>query len=122
MIAEINAAYRPALIVLDAVEAFVDGGPDRGRRVAPEVMLVGDDRVAVDAVGVALLRRFGTTAVVSQGPIFAQEQMARAVEVGLGAAGPQDIDLVSDDDEGWAYARRLRDILAQENPHMPPMA
>ena len=46
-------------------------------------------------------------------PIFAQEQMARAVEVGLGAAGPQDIDLVSDDDEGWAYARKLREILAQ---------
>ena len=113
MIAEINAAYRPALIVLDAVEAFVDGGPDRGKLVTPAVMLVGDDRVAVDAVGVALLRRFGTTAVVSQGPIFAQEQLARAVELGLGVSGPEQIELVTDDPESQAYAAELEALLRQ---------
>jgi len=31
MIADINAAYEPALIVLDGVEAFVTGGPDNGK-------------------------------------------------------------------------------------------
>ncbi len=54
MIAEINAAYQPALIVMDGVEAFVRGGPDRGDLVAANVMLAGTDRVAIDAVGVAL--------------------------------------------------------------------
>ncbi|MHB1134122.1 MAG: DUF362 domain-containing protein [Chloroflexota bacterium] len=113
MIAELNAAYQPALVVLDAVEAFVEGGPDRGKLVEPQVMLVGDDRVAVDAVGVALLRRFGTTPVVSQGPIFAQEQLARAVELGIGVAGPEQIELATDDPESRAYAAEIEALLRQ---------
>ncbi len=84
MIAEINAAYRPSLVVLDGVEAFVTGGPDHGKRVDAEVVLAGTDRIAIDAVGVALLRHFGTTPEVSRGKIFEQEQIARAVELGLG--------------------------------------
>ena len=84
MIAEVNAAYRPELIVLDGVEAFVTGGPDRGKLVDAGVVLAGTDRVAVDAVGVALLRHFGTTPEVSRGTIFQQEQIARAVQLGLG--------------------------------------
>jgi len=31
-----------------------------------------------------MLRLFGTTPEVSQGPIFKQEQIARAIELGLG--------------------------------------
>src|SRR5512143_277692 len=46
MIAEINAGYRPDLVVLDGVEAFVTGGPDQGKRVEPGVILAGTDRVA----------------------------------------------------------------------------
>ena len=33
MIAEINEPFRPALIVLDGIDAFVDGGPMTGKRV-----------------------------------------------------------------------------------------
>jgi uncharacterized protein (DUF362 family) len=113
MIAEINAAYRPDLIVLDGVEAFVDGGPDRGTLVESQVVLAGTDRVAIDAVGVALLRYYETTAQVSYGPIWEQEQIARAVELGLGAAGPEEIELVTDDPESAAYAEEIRQILQQ---------
>ena len=38
MIAKMNVAYRPRLIVIDGVEAFVDGGPMTGtsdRRTSP---------------------------------------------------------------------------------------
>jgi len=31
MIAEINQAYNPSLILLDGIEAFVDGGPAKGQ-------------------------------------------------------------------------------------------
>jgi uncharacterized protein (DUF362 family) len=81
MIAEINTAYKPDLIVLDGVQAFTNGGPDQGKIVQSNVILAGTDRVAIDAVGVALLRHFGTTPEVSQGAIFDQEQIARAVQV-----------------------------------------
>ena len=114
MIAEINVAYQPALIVLDGVEAFVDGGPDRGKRVAAQAILAGTDRVAIDAVGVAILRYFGTTPAVSQGSIFQQEQIARAVELGLGVDSPEEIALITDDPESAAYAGEIQHILQQE--------
>ncbi|MSP11478.1 MAG: DUF362 domain-containing protein [Chloroflexi bacterium] len=107
MIAEINTAYTPALIVLDGVEAFVNGGPDTGKRVWSEVVLAGTDRIAVDAVGVALLRHFGTTPEVSKGSIFGQEQIARAVELGLGVDKPEKIRLVTGDPESAAYAAEI---------------
>ncbi len=60
MIAEINLGYRPQLIVLDGVEAFVDGGPSTGKKVEADVFVGGTDRVAVDAVGVAILKDLGS--------------------------------------------------------------
>jgi uncharacterized protein (DUF362 family) len=111
MIAEINAAYRPELIVLDGVEAFVNGGPDRGKLVKAGVVLAATDRIAVDAVGVALLRHFGTTPEVSRGAIFEQEQIARAAQLGLGVTGPGEIALVTGDQESADFASKIRDIL-----------
>jgi uncharacterized protein (DUF362 family) len=65
MIAEANAVYNPALVVLDGVQAFIDNGPERGRKVWGEVILAGTDRVAIDAVGLALLRSLGYTGVAA---------------------------------------------------------
>ncbi|MBI4735281.1 MAG: DUF362 domain-containing protein, partial [candidate division NC10 bacterium] len=87
MIAEINQLYRPAMVVMDGLEAFTDGGPESGTLVAPQVMVFGTDRVAVDAVGVAILRMHGGNATISRGRIFEQEQIARAAQLGLGARG-----------------------------------
>ena len=114
MIAEINTAYEPALIVLDGVEAFVKGGPAKGQKVDAGVILVGKDRIAVDAVGVAMLRHFGTTRAVQKGPIFEQPQIARAVELGLGVGSPDEIELVTGDNESAAYAAQIREILLGE--------
>lgn len=111
MIAEVNAAYTPDLAVIDGVEAFTTGGPDVGTRVHPQVVLAGVDRVALDAVGVALLRYFGTTPEVAAGPIFGLEQLARAVELGLGVSGPEAIELVTDNPESAAYAEQLQPLL-----------
>lgn len=112
MIAEINTSYAPALIVLDGVEAFTTGGPDRGNIVAARVMVAGTDRVAVDAVGVAILRLLGTTPEVARGKIFGQDQIARAVELGVDAVRrPGHIKLVTGDAPSAAFARRVRGML-----------
>jgi uncharacterized protein (DUF362 family) len=113
MIAEVNAAYQPDLIVLDGVKAFVDGGPAQGKQVNAQIILAGTDRVAIDAVGVAILRYFGTTPVVSQGAIFQQEQIARAVELGLGVDGPEKIELITDDPDSKAYAAQIQEVLTR---------
>ena len=114
LIAEINAAYSPDLVVLDGVEAFVDGGPAHGTRVNADVILAGNDRVAIDAVGVAILRLLGTNPQVSQGPIFKQDQIARAVELGLGVTSPDQIKFVTDDPESEEFAGKVREILLKD--------
>lgn len=112
MIAEINTAYTPALIVLDGVEAFVDGGPDSGTKVQSQMVLAGTDRIAIDAVGVAILRMFGTTPEVSRGRVFEQEQIARAVELGLGVDAAEKIAFITGDADSAAYAEQIREVLA----------
>ena len=113
MIAELNAGYRPRLIVLDGVSAFTDGGPSRGELKAGNVMIAGDDRVAVDAVGLAVLKELGSNQTIMGRRIFEQEQIARAVELNLGARGPAEIELVAADTESRALASRLERILAE---------
>lgn len=108
MIAEINAAYRPDLILMDGVEAFVRGGPARGEVVHSQVVVAGVDRVAVDAVGVAILREFGTTPAVQTGAIFEQAQIARAVQLGLGIQHPDQIDWATPDQTSREFANRLQ--------------
>jgi uncharacterized protein (DUF362 family) len=111
MIAEINAAYTPALIVLDGVEAFISGGPDSGERVSSEVILAGTDRVALDAVGIALLRYFGCKTEASKGKVFEQEQIARAVDLGLGVDSPEKIEFLTGDMDSAAFGEKIKEIL-----------
>ena len=116
MIAELNTGYRPDLIVLDGVTAFTDGGPSTGVLKAGNVMIAGDDRVAVDAVGLAMLKLLGSNDAIMQTPIFAQEQIVRAVELNLGVSSPALIDIVTPgrDRASDALAGHLRGVLARE--------
>ncbi|OGO30916.1 MAG: hypothetical protein A2Z29_01280 [Chloroflexi bacterium RBG_16_56_11] len=113
MIAEINTAYSPDLIVMDGVEAFVDGGPHMGTRVKAEVMLGSSDRVAIDAVGVAILRLLGTTPDVSRGKIFEQDQIKRAAELGLGVKSADQIELITGDKDSAEYAKKVKEMLGK---------
>jgi uncharacterized protein (DUF362 family) len=108
MIAEINSVYRPDLVIMDGVLAFVDGGPMNGTLKEPNVFVAGTDKVAIDAVGVALLRTLGTTPEVSRGVIFEQEQIARAVELGLGVSSFDEIDLITDSAESQKLVEKIR--------------
>jgi uncharacterized protein (DUF362 family) len=113
MIAELNMGYKPSLIVLDGISAFTDGGPSRGELKAGNVVIAGDDRVAVDAVGIAMLKWLGANQAIMSRGIFEQEQIARAVELRLGATGPDDIEMVTSDSDSRACADSLRTILAR---------
>jgi uncharacterized protein (DUF362 family) len=112
MIAEINYAYKPAVIVLDGLVAFVDGGPMTGTRKDAGVFLAGTDRVAVDAVGVAILKELGSNETIMKPAVFAQEQIARAVDLGLGVSSAADIVIVTPDAASEAYAEKIRKILS----------
>lgn len=113
MIAEINTAYTPQLIVLDGLEAFVDGGPMEGTRKTANVMIAGTDRVALDAAGLAVLKRLGSNEAIMGTGIFEQEQIQRAVELGLGISGPDSIEFLTADPESRAYAAELKTTLLE---------
>lgn len=75
------------------------------------MIIAGTDRIAIDAVGLAILKDLGSNRVIMETKIFEQEQIARAVELWLGVARPEDIELVADDDEGRRHAASLAAIL-----------
>jgi len=111
LIAEINAPFKPDLIVLDGIDAFVDGGPANGKRAKANAFIASTDRVAIDAVGVAILKSLGSNDQIMNSKIFEQEQIARAAELGLGASSPSDIELIPVDDKSREYGDRLTAIL-----------
>ena len=111
LIAEINAPFKSDLVVLDGIDAFVDGGPATGKRAKGNVFLAATDRVAIDAVGLAILKSLGSNAQIMNTKIFEQEQIARAVEIGLGAASPSEIDVVATNAESQTYRDRVVEIL-----------
>lgn len=113
MIAEIHQGFKPDLIVMDGIEAFVDGGPSRGKLVTAGVIVAGTDRIAVDAVGLGILKHLGSNDAIMSKKIFEQEQIQRAVELGLGIGRPDQIEIVTGDAESRAYGDTLKGILAQ---------
>ncbi len=113
MIAEINEPFKPQLVILDGVEAFVDGGPATGKRARGEAFLASTDRVAIDAVGVAILKLLGSNESIMRPKIFEQEQIARAVELGLGAASPAEIEVAAADENSRDLRDRAAAILSQ---------
>jgi uncharacterized protein (DUF362 family) len=111
MIAEINEPFKPALIVLDGIDAFADGGPATGKRAKGEVFLASADRVAIDATGVAILKFLGSNDNIMKPKIFEQEQISRAVELGLGASSPHEIEVIPADEKSRDYCDRIVEIL-----------
>ncbi|MDV2480620.1 DUF362 domain-containing protein [Methanoculleus sp. Wushi-C6] len=111
MVAEINRFVPCDLAVMDATEGFSKGGPERGERIAPNVILASTDRIALDAAGIALLRLYGSTPEVMGGRIFEADQIARAAELGIGVRSAEDLRLVALDSESKDLVLDMRRIL-----------
>jgi uncharacterized protein (DUF362 family) len=111
MIAEINKYYNIDLVLMDGMKAFVDKGPEQGQVVEPNLIMMSDDRVAIDAVGVAILRHYGTTRDISKGNIFELEQIRRAAELDIGINSADKIKIVGLNPESEAIAGELEQIL-----------
>src|SRR5207245_5612415 len=66
-----------------------------GMQVRAVIMLISGDRIALDAVAVAVIRTFGAWPQVTEQAVWEQRQIKRAIELGLGAQGPSHIELVT---------------------------
>jgi uncharacterized protein (DUF362 family) len=111
MIAEINKFYKTDLILMDAAQGFSQGGTRQGTLIKPGLLLASANRVAIDAVGVALLRLFGTTHEAMNGRIFEQEQIAHAANLGVGVDTADKIELVPHDEHSQRSAVEIQELL-----------
>jgi uncharacterized protein (DUF362 family) len=111
MIAEINNNYDVDLILMDGMKAFVDKGPEQGHLIEPNLIMMSTDRIAIDAVGVSILRHYGTTRDISKGKIFDLDQIKRASELGVGVSSADKINIVGLNPESEAVAGELDQIL-----------
>ena len=111
MIAEINNNYNVDFVLMDGIKAFVTGGPDKGTLVEPNLLLASRDRVAIDAVGVALLKMYGAKGKVGEADVFEQDQLKRAAELGFGVKSASEIQLTPLNDESRVETEKIEHLL-----------
>ena len=114
MIAEINRHYGVDVVLMDGIRAFVNDGPEHGEVVEPNLMLASRDRVAIDAVGVAILRVYGATGDVGKDKIFELDQIRRAAELGIGVSSAKEIRLKSLNDECKQDLEKIEQVFATD--------
>jgi uncharacterized protein (DUF362 family) len=107
LMAEMSLAFRPALHILDATAAFVDGGPSSGKVVNPRLVIASRDLLATDVMGLAVLRHHGTNRDIQDVSPWAQPKIRHGIALGLGAASAADIDVRADGVQELADLRRL---------------
>lgn len=93
-IAEVNKAIHPDLIIMDGRKCFVTGGPDEGDIKEPNAILASGDRIAIDATAVKILKSYKAKNLLIYEEPFRYEQIKRAAELGLGAKGEEEIEVV----------------------------
>jgi uncharacterized protein (DUF362 family) len=81
-IAELNLAYKPNLVVMDARKCFITGGPMSGELREPGLILAGTNRVAMDIEGVKIIQSFEGNALKGVTP-KELPQIKRAIEIGI---------------------------------------
>ena len=111
MIAEINNNYNLNFVLKDGIKAFISGGPEKGKMVDPNLLLASRDRVALDAVGVAILKLYGAKGKVGEAAVFEQDQLKRAAELDFGAKSADDVRLTPLNGESRFEAERIEKVL-----------
>lgn len=95
VVAELNLAYTPDLNIVDGTTTMVEGGPWSGKEADTHLVIASGDRVAADAVGLSLIKSYGLWKSVASRSVWGQRQLVRAREIGLGAAGRDEVKLLS---------------------------
>jgi hypothetical protein len=70
--------------------------------------------VAIDAVGVAILRSYGSTSHIMNGKIFGLGQIRRACELEIGVKSADEIKVTAVNQESEESANQISEILGSE--------
>lgn len=112
VVAELNAAVRAHLYIVDGLQSMVRGGPWSGDAVPTRVILASGDPIATDVVALAIIKHFARWELVTAKGVWDQGQIQRATTLGLGARGSHEVELVTEDLTGDdpGFRRLLRDV------------
>jgi uncharacterized protein (DUF362 family) len=113
-IADLNLAVHPQLTIADGRTIMIAGGPTSGTPVAANVLLASGDRVALDAVALALIRFYGAWDKVKGRSPWEQRQLVHAIELGLGARGAAEMELVTRSLDGGTEWSRLEAAIRKD--------
>ena len=82
-IAEVSLCWQPDLIIMDGRKAFVSGGPDKGQRVGPGLILASGDLIAIDVEAMKVLLAYKAKKKLFMDP-WQPPQIVTALKHGLG--------------------------------------
>ena len=82
--------------------------------IEPNLILASKDRVAIDAVGVAILKHYGSTKEIMNKRIFELDQIRRASEIDIGVKSALDIRLIPLNDDSKDIAKEIESILRSQ--------
>jgi uncharacterized protein (DUF362 family) len=92
-IAELNALFNVDLIIMDARKCFITRGPAEGEVREPNLILVSDDRIAIDVEGIKIIQGFKGNSLKNTDP-WQLPQIKRAVELNLGVSSEKDYEVI----------------------------
>lgn len=92
-VAELNLGITPALNILDGTQSFVFGGPSQGDTADPKLIVASRDRIAADATGVAVLKRYGTERRLQNFSVWENPFILHGIKIGLGIDGLAKLNL-----------------------------
>jgi len=112
MIRSDGSLVRDYLYVVDGLRSMVRGGPWSGDAAPTGLILAGGDPIATDIVALGILKYFGRWEMVESKAVWEQTQIRRAIGLGLGARGPQEVELLAEDLTGGdrEFARLLQAV------------
>ena len=110
-IAVLNQMFEPLISIMDATTALINGGPQGDGsdavRTTPGIFMASKNRIALDALGISLIRlELGRTnvpqpdashAMLMNAKPFALPQLSHGAMLGLGPANATDVELIFDD-------------------------
>ncbi|MEW6519682.1 MAG: DUF362 domain-containing protein [Thermodesulfobacteriota bacterium] len=115
VVAELNLAFSPALNIVDGTRTMIAGGPWEGRIAQTNLVLAGGDRLACDVAGLGIIKSFGQWPALQAISPWHMGQVKRGVELGLGAAGSAQMELLAESlDQDPAFAgliARVRSLI-----------
>jgi len=92
-VAEVASVIKPSLIIMDGRKCFTESGPDKGKLEEPNILMAGNDMVAIDIEGLKILQSYKADNKLGTDP-WALKQITRAIELGIGAKSEKDYQII----------------------------